>query len=66
MVACTLAFDLDKENAQYFVPRTPMYKSTLWPRLLFRGEGNFIVRDFVTFVTAKAHHSLALGSLYLR
>jgi hypothetical protein len=66
MVACALAFDLDRENARHFLPRTPMYKSTLWPRLLFRGEGNFIVQDFVAFLTAKVHHSLALGSLYLR
>ena len=66
MVACALAFDLDRENARYFVPRTPMYRSTLWPQPLFRGEGNFIVQDFVTFVAARANRSLALGSLCLR
>ena len=26
MVACTLAFDLDRENAQDYVPRLPMYR----------------------------------------
>jgi len=66
MVACTLAFDLDRENAPSFVPRTPVYSSTLWPQTLFRGEGSFIVRDFVSFLTAKGFHSLAFGSLYLR
>ena len=66
MVACALAFDLDRENARYFFPRTPMYRSTLWPRLLFRGEGNFLVQDLVVFSTAKSRYSLAFGSLYLR
>ena len=65
MVACTLAFDLDRENAHYFIPRAPVYKSTLWPQPLFRGEGNFIVQDFVTFLATKVGHSLTSGSLYL-
>ena len=66
MVACTLAFDLDRKNARYFLPRTPMYTSTLWPQSLFRGEGNFIVQDFVAFLTARAHRLLAFGPLYLQ
>lgn len=66
MVACLLAFDLDRENARKFVPRTPIYRWTLWPQRLFRREGNFIVQDFVAFATAKLHHSLTFGTLYLR
>lgn len=66
MVVCTLAFDIDRENARHFVPRAPMCGSTLWPGSPSRGEGSFIVQDFIAFVTAKAHHSLAFGSLYLR
>lgn len=66
MVVCALAFDLDRDNAQNFLPRTPIYGSTLWPRPLFRGEGNFIVQDFVAFLVAEVRYSLALGALYLR
>ena len=66
MIACALAFDLDRENARYFFPRAPIFKSTLWPRPLFRGEGNFLVQDLVAFSAAKSPYSLALGSLYLR
>ena len=66
MAACTLAFDFDRKNGLNFVPRAPMYRSTLWPQSLFRGEGNFLVQDFVSFFTPKVHRSLAFGSLYLR
>ena len=66
MIACTLAFDLDRGNARYYFPRAPMYQSTLWPRPLFRGEGNFLVQDLVAFSAAESRHSLAFGSLYLR
>jgi hypothetical protein len=66
MVAFTLAFDFDGGNARSFVPRTQLYKSTLWPQPLLRGEGNFLVQDLAAFLAAKAHRSLAFGSLYLR
>ena len=65
MVACTLAFDLDKENARDFVPRKPIYRLTQWPRSLFRGE-SFIGQDLITFLTADADYSLTSGSSYLR
>ena len=59
MVACTLAFDFDRENAPHFVPRTSLYGST-------SEEGNSIVQDFVVFLTSKDHLSLTCGSSYLR
>ena len=68
MVACTLALDLDRENARDFVPRLPMYKSKetpLWPQSLLRGE-DFIMEDFVGFITAEARGLLTFGSSYLR
>jgi len=68
MVACTLAFDLDRENSWDYVPRLPMYKSKLtplWPQSLSR-KGDFIVEDFVGFITADARGLLTFGSSYLR
>jgi hypothetical protein len=58
IVACTLAFDLNRENAQHFIPRTPLYKLTR--------ERNSVVQDLVAFLTAKPRRSLTCGSLYLR
>ena len=66
MVACTLAFDFDRENSLDFVPRTPKYKSTLWPSHLSRKGADFTVRDSVAFVTAEAYDLLTVGSSYLR
>jgi len=65
-VACTLAFDLDRENAQAFVPCAPMYESTLWPQSPSSEVGVLVVQDFVEFLTAKAYHSLDSGLSYLR
>ena len=59
MVASTLAFDLDREDARRSISLTPLYK-------LIRGERNSIIQDFVTFLTAQVHRSLARGSWYLR
>jgi len=67
MVACTLAFDLDRENSRKFVPSLPMYKSKwtpLWPQSLSL-EGSFVVEDFVGFITTKARGLLTFGSSYL-
>ena len=64
--ACMLAFELDGGNARSFVPRKPMYRLMQWPRSLFRGEGEFIGQDLVTFLTAEEHGSLTSGSSYLR
>ena len=66
MVACTLALDLDRENARNYVPRTPMYRSTLWPESLSRRGVDFSAQDSVAFVTAKAHDLFTFGSSYLR
>ena len=66
MVGCTLAFDLDRENAMDYVPRTRMYRWNLWPRSLVREGGHFVVREFVTFARGEAYNSLNLGSLFLR
>ena len=66
MVACTLAFDLDRENARYLIPRTRMYRWDLWPRCLVREGGYFIVRDFVVFARGEVIGSLNFGYWFLR
>ena len=66
MVACTLAFDLDRENARNYVPRSPVYRSTLWPQSLSRNGVDFSAQDSVAFVTAKAYDLFTFGSSYLR
>ena len=47
-----------------------MYRWEKWPRCLTRPGSemrrNFIVRDFVQFSKGGPHHSLILGTLYLR
>jgi hypothetical protein len=68
MVACTLAFDLDREDAWDFVPYTQMCKKTLWPQPLRRAreEVDPTAQDFVAFVTAESYDLLTFGSEYLR
>ena len=66
MIACTLAFDLDREDAWDYVPRMPMYKPTLWPQSLSNREVDFFEQDFVAFVTAEGYDLLTFGSSYLR
>ena len=67
MVASTLAFDLDRENAWEFVPPTLMCSETLWPRALARRLGQeFYDQESVGFVTAEGYDLLAFGSSYLR
>lgn len=66
VVACTLAFDLDRENALSFVYRAPMYKSGRWPQSPFREAGKLIVQDLVAFLIAKDRLSLTFGLSYLR
>ena len=66
MVACTLAFDLDREDSQDYIPRTPKYRSAFWPQHLSRTEVDFTEQDFVAFVTAEAKELLIFGSWYLR
>ena len=69
MVACTLAFDLDRENAWEFVPNTRMCKKTLWPQSLQRARekvDSFTQQDSVAFVTAESYDLLTFGSEYLR
>lgn len=66
MVACTLAFDLDRENARYLIPGTRMHRWNLWPRCLVREGGYFIVRDFVAFAKGEVDKSLDLGYFFLR
>ena len=65
-VACTLAFELDRENARGFVPHRPMYRLGQWPRSLFREQGDFVGLDLIAFFTAEAYGSLTSGSLYLQ
>ena len=66
MVACTLAFDLDRENAWEFVPSTRMCKKTLWPQTLSREEVDPTAQESVAFVTAESYDLLIFGSAYLR
>lgn len=66
MVACTLAFDLDRENARYLVPGTRMHRWSIWPRCLVREGGFFVVRDFVAFARGEVDGALALGYFFLR
>ena len=67
MVASTLAFDFDRKEARYFVPRMPVCELTpLWPRYLSREEGDVDAHDFVAFISAKAPDLLTFGSSYLR
>ena len=67
MIASTLAFDFNRKEAQYFVPRMPMCASTpLWPQYLSREEGDFDAHDIVAFLSAKAPDLLTFGSSYLR
>ena len=66
MVACTLAFDLDRENARNYVPHSSVYRSTLWPQSLSRNGVDFSAQDSVAFVTAKAYDLFTFGSSYLR
>jgi hypothetical protein len=65
MIACTLAFDLDREKAWSFVQCAPMYKSTQWPQSASREAGT-LVQDFVEFLTAEDRRSLTFGLSYLR
>ena len=67
MVASTLAFDLDRENAWDFVPHTQMCSETLWPQALssYHDHG-FDEQEFVAFVTAEGYDLLKFGSSYLR
>jgi hypothetical protein len=70
MPVCTMAYDFDLERAREYVPRTRMYRYRVWPPCLTRPglkmEKHFIVRDFVLFLEGGPHHSLVLGTLYLR
>lgn len=70
MSVCTMAYDLDFERAEVYVPRTRMCGDGEWPLRLtrpgLRGEKHFIVRDFVLFLQGGPPHSLILGTLYLR
>ena len=80
MVACTLAFDLDRKNAQDFVPSTPMYASTrklektyisldsrhVIPRRRMNEEVNSVMQDFIAFLTAERDYLLASGASCLQ
>ena len=66
IVACTLAFDLDRGNALTFIGGTPMYRSRNWPQSPFLEAGEHIIQDFVAFFMAKDELSLYLGVSYLR
>jgi len=66
MVACTLAFDLDRDNAWEYVPYTQMCRKTLWPRSLSREKVDLDEQEFVAFVTAESYDLLVFGSYYLR
>ena len=66
MVACALAFDLDRENARYLVPRTRMHRWNMWPHCLVRKGGHYIVRDLVAFAKGEVDDSLTLGHWYLQ
>jgi hypothetical protein len=65
-VACTLAFDLDRDNARDFVPRTRAFGGISWPLPLSRKKVDSTAQDFLAFLTAEAHDSLSSGSSYLR
>ena len=60
MVACTLAFDLDK-RARVYVYHAPMYKSTVWPQFPPGEEGDSIAWVLVRYLTARGDDSLSLG-----
>ena len=69
MVACTLAFDLDRKNALDYVPRLPMYRlelnlAPLWPQPPSQKEDP--IQDFVAFITTETRGLLTFGSSYLR
>jgi len=70
MPVCTMAYDFDFERAEAYVPGTRMCGKGRWPLCLTRPgitmERHFIVRDFVQFLQGDPHHSLILGTLYLR
>lgn len=79
MIACTLAFDLDGENAQDFVPLTRMYTLTRKPEKKYisldtrhvprasADEGvNSVMQDFIVFLSAEPHRLLESGLSYLR
>lgn len=66
MVACTLAFDLGRDNPREFLSQAPIYQSQCWPQSPFRGDGYFIIQDFVEFLAAEGSDPLALGSSYLQ
>jgi len=57
IVAGTLAFDLDRENARSSITRTSLYRLTR--------ERDPIVQDYITLLTAETGDSLTCGSLYL-
>ena len=58
IVASTLAFDLDRENAQSSITRTSLYRLT--------HERDPTAQDFVMFLTAEVRDSLTCGSSYLQ
>lgn len=70
MPLCTMAYDFDFERARAYVPRTRMCGDGRWPLCLTRpglaDDRHFVVRDFVQFLRGDVHHSLILGTLYLR
>ena len=66
MVAYTLAFDLDRENARDFFPRKRLFSDIPWPLASSRKKVDPATQDFLAFVTAEARNSLTSGSSYLR
>ena len=72
MAACTMAYDFDFERAKVYVPQTRMYRYGYkkWPACLtrpgLRVKSQLVVRDFVQLLQGGEHHSLILGTLYLR
>ena len=70
MPVCMMAYDFDFERAEMYVPRTRMCGYGEWPPCLtrpgFEMRSHFIVWDFITFLHGGLHHSLILGTLYLR
>ena len=67
MVASTLAFDLDRENAWDFVPPTLMCSEELWPQASTRNPDQVSdEQESVAFVTAEGHDLLTFGSSHLR
>jgi len=67
MATCTLAYDLDINEAMVYVPETQVYHSKKRPPpCLIRDGGYSIVQDFVRFLQYKSPWSLRAGYNFMQ